>query len=340
MGAFYQLRHDTMKIFLTGANGFVGRHLTRHLSAAGHEVLAVVRPGAPADLPAALLLRANLETPGDWQAALASCDAVIHLAARYRIGGVDRREMAAANIEATRNVLEAAWRAGVGRIIHVSSTAALGETGAGPGDENSRHNGRFRSFYEQTKHVGHGLAEAMQQRGAPLIIAIPGGIFGPGDQSDLAQVLGQFVHGKLPMQVASESRFQLCPVEAVCDGLRRVVEHGVIGRNYLLTGATVGMAQLIERAAAVAGLPLPKKVQPASLRWPARICDALRPLGIRLPLSKEALQVMDGSSYLYSSARAESELGWPWLDHCSTFGERFDEYVRTLLPTATGSKGA
>ena len=333
-----------MKVFLTGANGFVGRHLTRHLSAAGHDVLAVVRPGAAVDLPAVQLVRANLETPGDWQAALAACDAVIHLAARYRIGGVDRQEMVAANIDATRYVLHAAWRAGVPRIVQVSSTAALGESGGQLGgqlgDESSRHNGHFRSFYEQTKHVAHGLAEAMQQRGAPVIIAIPGGIFGPGDQSDLAQALSQFVHGKLPLQVVSESRFQLCPVDAVCDGLRRVLEHGVIGRNYLLTGETVGMEQLIARAASVAGLPLPKKVLPAALRWPARICDALRPLGIRLPLSKEALQVMDGSSYLYSSARAESELGWPWLDHCSTFGELFDEYVRTLLPTATGSKGA
>lgn len=333
-----------MKVFLTGANGFVGRHLTRHLSAAGHDVLAVVRPGAAVDLPAAQLVRANLETPGEWQAALAACDAVIHLAARYRIGGVDRQEMAAANIDATRHVLHAAWRAGVPRIVQVSSTAALGETGGQLGgqlgDENSRHNGHFRSFYEQTKHVAHGLAEAMQQRGAPVIIAIPGGIFGPGDQSDLAQALSQFVHGKLPLQVVSESRFQLCPVDAVCDGLRRVLEHGVIGRNYLLTGETVGMEQLIARAAGVAGLPLPKKVLPAALRWPARICDALRPLGLRLPLSREALQVMDGSSYLYRSTRAEAELGWPWRDHCSTFGERFDEYVRTLLSNAGRGRGA
>lgn len=329
-----------MRVFLTGANGFVGRHLTRHLSAAGHEVVAAVRPGTAVDLPAAQLVCAHLEMPGDWQARLATCDVVIHLAARYRIGGVDRQEMAVANISATRHVLYAAWRAGVSRIVHVSSTAALGETEGRLGDESSRHNGHFRSFYEQTKHVAHGLAEAMQQRGAPIIIAIPGGIFGPGDRSDLAQALGQFVHGKLPLQVVSESRFQLCPVDAVCDGLRRALEHGVIGRNYLLTGETVGMEQLIERAAGVAGLPLPKKVLPTALRWPASICDALRPLGVRLPLSREALQVMDGSSYLYSSTRAESELGWPWQDHCSTFGERFDEYVRTLLPESSESKGA
>lgn len=321
-----------MKIFLTGANGFIGRHLTRHLAAAGHEVLALVRPGSVTDLPAsAVPVPGDLATLAAWQGQLGGCDALIHLAARYRIGGVDRREMAAANIEGTRRVLEAAWRAGVGRIVHVSSTAALGETFSQLGDEGGRHNGRFRSFYEQTKHVAHGLAEALQRQGAPLLIAIPGGVFGPGDGSDLAQALGQFVQGKLPAQVASASRFQLCPVEALCDGLRRVVEQGECGRNYLLTGQTVGMEQLIARAAQICQLPLPRTLRVEQLRWPARICDALRPLGLRLPLSREALQVMDGSTYLYSSARAEAELGWPWQRICAEFDGHFETYVRALL---------
>jgi dihydroflavonol-4-reductase len=322
-----------MKIFLTGANGFIGRHLTRHLSAAGHQIHALVRPDAGVDLPPAThLVRGDLAMTESWRDQLAACDALIHLAARYRIGGVDRREMAATNIEATRRVLHLAWQAGVGRIVHVSSTAALGETGGQLGDESQRHNGHFRSFYEQTKHVAHGLAESLQQQGAPLLIAIPGGVFGTGDRSDLAQALGQFVRGKLPLQVASGSRFQLCPVEALCDGLRRVLEDGVDGRNYLLTGRPVGMEGLIARTAQVCRLPLPRTVTPAQLRWPARICDALRPLGLSLPLSREALQVMDGSSYLYSGARAETELGWPWQQICAQFEDDFDAYVRSLAP--------
>lgn len=320
-----------MKIFLTGANGFIGRHLVRHLVTAGHEVLALVRPAIEADLPvSARLVRGDLAELDSWRGELASCDALIHLAARYRVGCVDRREMAASNIEGTRRVLHAAWRVGVRRIVHVSSTAALGETFGRLEDEEYRHNGCFRSFYEQTKHVAHGLAEMLQGQGAPLMIAIPGGVFGPGDTSDLAQALGQFARGKLPAQVESASRFQLCPVDALCDGLRRVVENGVCGRNYLLTGQSVGMEQLITRAARICDLPSPRKIRPEQLRWPARLCDALRPLGIQLPLSREALQVMDGSTYLYASNRAESELDWPWRAICDAFDMQFDDYIRGL----------
>jgi dihydroflavonol-4-reductase len=166
------------------------------------------------------------------------------------------------------------------------------------------------------------------------MIAIPGGVFGTGDGSDLAQALGQLVRGKLPLQVASASRFQLCPVDALCDGLRRVLERGTPGRNYLLTGQSVGMEQLIARAADVCRLPRPKTVRPEKLQPAARICDLLRPLGLRLPLSREALQVMDGSTYLYSSARAERELAWPWQKICGEFEARFDEYVAELQAAA------
>jgi dihydroflavonol-4-reductase len=324
-----------MRVFVTGANGFIGRHLIRHLCAADHQVIALVRPGTGAGLPPAVRrVEGDLNAVAAWQTELAPCDAVIHLAARYRIGGVDRKEMASSNVAGTRHVLHAAWRAGIQRIVHVSSTAALGETFGRLEDEDHLHNGRFRSFYEQTKHVAHGLAEALQQRGAPLIIAIPGGAFGTGDGSDLAQALGQFVRGKLPLQIASTSRFQLCPVEALCDGLGRVLERGTPGRNYLLTGQSVGMEQLIARAADVCQLPRPKTVNPGKLEPAARVCDLLRPLGLRLPLSREALQVMDGSTYLYGSARAESELAWPWQKICGEFETRFDAYVAELHAAA------
>jgi dihydroflavonol-4-reductase len=320
-----------MKIFLTGANGFIGRHLVRHLTAVGHDVRALVRPGVGREaLPSVSFVHGTLEDVERWQHELGGCDALIHLAARYRIGGVDRREMAASNIEGTRRVLHAAWRVGIGRIVHVSSTAALGETFGTLEDETHRHNGCFRSFYEQTKHVAHGLAEQLQRRGAPLMIAIPGGVFGAGDGSDLAKAIEQFVQGRLPAQVASTSRFQLCPVDALCGGLLRVVEHGACGRNYLLTGQTVGMEDLIARAASLCNRPIPRRLEPEQLRWPARLCDALRPLGVRMPLSREALRVMDGSSYLYSSTRAETELGWPWQDIRGAFDANFEAYVRSL----------
>lgn len=331
-----------MKVFVTGAAGFIGGHLVRQLQTRGHEVWALVRDPARAALPSGVhAVKGDLASVVSWAPHLREVNALIHLAARYRVGVVgrsERAEMAASNVAGTAAVLEAGLQAGVSRMLYVSTTAALGETHGEVRDESAHHNGVFRSFYEQTKHVAHGIALGMQQQGAPLCIAMPGGVFGPGDRSDLAQALQQFVAGKLPAQVECDSRFQLCHVEHVCDGLLRVLEQGELGRNYLLTGELVSLADLLARSAAQLGLREPKKIPRARLQPLARVGDALRPLGLRLPLTQEALAVMDGSTYTYGSARAEAELGWPWQAAKAQFWTQFDDYIRTLrLPTTTSA---
>jgi len=294
-----------MKVFVTGASGFIGRHLCRVLAARGHQVTALVRRAERAPAGVAIAV-GHLCRPADYRAALAGCDAVMHLAADYRLGPVDRRAMFATNVEGTRAILDAA----PGRVVHVSSTAALGETGGREGDESQRHNGVFRSYYEETKHIAHGLAAARMAAGAPVAIAIPGGVFGAGDRSPLARALGDFVRGKLPIQVASQSRFNLCQVDAVCDGLARILEHGG-AEAWILTGAATSMAELLALAAELTGRRPPRAVPARVLAAPARVLDLVSRLsGAALPLSREALAVMDGSSYIYSSARARARLGW------------------------------
>lgn len=329
-----------MKVFVTGAGGFIGGHMVRHLQARGHEVWALVRDPARARLPEGVhAVAGDLQQVGRWAPYLSEMTALVHLAARYRVGVVgaaERAEMAASNVAGTAAVLEAGWRAGVSRMLYVSTTAALGETHGAVRDESARHNGVFRSFYEQTKHVAHGIAQDLQRQGAPLCIAMPGGVFGPGDRSDLAQALQQFLAGKLPAQVACDSRFQLCHVDLVCDGLMRVLEQGQPGRNYLLTGELVSLAELLARAAALSGLREPSKIPRARLAWLARVGDSLRPLGVRLPLTQEALAVMDGSTYTYGSARAEAELGWPWQAARAQFWTQFDAYLRSLQSPTVG----
>lgn len=323
-----------MKIFITGASGFIGSHLLRLLQQKGHEVWALARSPAQTNFPPGIhIIEGDLENISRWKHRLREVDALAHLAARYRIGTVGEREradMVTSNVTGTWAVLEAGWRAGVQRMLHVSSTAALGETNGKELDESAQHNGTFRSFYEQTKHVAHGLALDLQRRGAPLCIAMPGGAFGPGDRSDLDAALRQFVAGKLPVQIESESRFQLCHVDLVCDGLARILEQGELGRNYLLTGQQVSLAELLDHAAGHLGLRAPKKIRAAHLRPLARIADAMRPLGVRLPLAQETLAVMDGSTYTYQSARAEAELGWPWQRAKEQFWHQFEQYLRTL----------
>jgi dihydroflavonol-4-reductase len=295
-----------MNVFLTGASGFIGRHLVRFLSARGHQVTALVRAADRAP-PGVAPVVGDLTRPDSYRAALARADAAVHLAADYRLGPVDRRTMYATNVEGTRALLDAARC----RVVHVSSTAALGETAGREADETHRHNGVFRSYYEETKHIAHRIAESRMAAGAPIALAIPGGVFGAGDRSALARTLGDFARGALPIQVESRSRFNLCQVDAVCDGLVRILEHSPPGEAWILAGANLSMAELLAEAARVCGRRPPRAVPARVLAAPARVLDLVARLtGAALPLSREALAVMDGSTYTYSSAKARDRLGW------------------------------
>lgn len=298
-----------MRIFATGATGFIGSHLVRRLAGAGHEVTALLHraAGAPAGVRH---VRGDVERPETYLGALAGHDAAIHLAAIYEVPPRDRREMYRVNVAGTRAFLDAAAAARVPRIVHVSSTAALGDTGGREPGEDHAHDGTFRTYYEETKHIAHGLARARIAAGAPIMIAIPGGVFGEGDRSVLGATLRDLHRGKLPIQIATASRFQLCHVARTADGLARILERGRPGESYLLTGASVSMPELLGRAAALAGRPAPRAVEPRRLRPLAAAADHLRAFGLGLPLSREALRIMDGSTYTYRSDKARRELGW------------------------------
>lgn len=308
-------------IFVTGGTGFIGSRLVSLLHARGYRLTLLVRQPSPVPiagrppLPAgAKVLHGDLTKPDSWMDALAGHDALIHLAADYRVGlppsRRERARMYLLNVEASLHLMDAAWQAGIANLIHVSSTAALGETHGLFPDEHARHNGLFRSYYEETKHIAHRCLEDRQMAGIPLKIAIPGGAFGAGDIGPLTQAFQDFMRGKLPFQPDTRSRFQLCHVERLCDGLIRVLERGQPGRNYLLTGQDYSMPELFALLADLRGASAPKKMPLDRLRPLARGMDLLSHLGLRGPLSVETLRVLDGSTYTYTARRAETELGW------------------------------
>jgi dihydroflavonol-4-reductase len=312
------------RVFVTGGSGFIGSHFLWKLHEHGWRITLLARspicsgkPGRPPLPPGTTVVAGALRDTGQYFGNLPSHDALVHLAADYRVGLPPTRRARAAMFQTNAAdavaLFDAAHQAGIPRLVHVSTTAALGESGDKFADETHRHNGVFRCYYEETKHIAHELLVERQQRGMPINIAILGGVFGPGDRSTLAQTIDAYFRGKIPFQITTTSRFQLCHVAEVCEGILGLLRPGIDRENVLLTGMDVSMPEIFALLASIAGRkPLPVK-SAASLRPLAWLMDRLSSLpgvAMAMPLSGEALNVMDGSQYLYRADKARQLLGW------------------------------
>lgn len=308
-------------VFVTGGAGFIGSYLLNELHRRGYRITLLVRSaqrpkidGRPDLPPSVELAVGDLLRPESYRHRLAGHQALVHLAADYRVGlpatRRARRAMYYTNVVGTQTLFDEAERAEIPHMVYVSSTAALGETHGQLPNESWRHNGIFRSYYEETKHIAHELVAERQRLGMPVNIAIPGGVFGPGDGSILSQTVDAFYNGKIPFQVETASRFQLCRVDRLCDGLAKLLSPEIQRQTFLFTGEDFSMPEIFTLLANVSGKKIPAAKGISSLKWLAQAMDALSAFGFSMPLSKEALRVMDGSTYTYSSERAKRELGW------------------------------
>ena len=193
-----------MRAFVTGGSGFIGRHLVGRLVASGVDVRAIARSDGSAaklrDLGAEVVIGDVLDASA-LADALRGSDVAYHVAGDYRVGihESDRPAMESANVTATERLLDAGVAADVGRIVHVSTINAFGDTGYRVVDETYERPRPYRyvSFYDETKHRAHRAAHERIDAGAPVMIAMPGGVYGPGDHSSLGGQLREAAEGRL-----------------------------------------------------------------------------------------------------------------------------------------------
>jgi dihydroflavonol-4-reductase len=308
-----------VRVFVTGGGGFIGRAVVRDLLARGDRVTAAVRdPGRASDLVAlgAELLASDLTDYASLERDIAGHDAVVHLAGSYRVG-ISARERPAmwdANVSTTERVLDAALAAGIGRIVYVSTVNVLGNTGGLVLDEGHRRDlarQPFLSFYDETKFRAHQLAASRAAEGGPVVIAMPGTVYGPGDHSAIGAQLRQAFDGTLRYRALDEVGTTLVHVDDEAAGILGVVDRGRIGESYILAGRPQRLRHALALAAFVGGRQLTR------IRVPTVLLRALAPLGTLmsgrggLPGNVgEVVSAASGVTYWASSAKAERELGF------------------------------
>ena len=252
----------------------------------------------------------DLSDIGRLTEALHEADAVIHAAGSYRVGirKAERGEMWDANVGTTTRLLDAAEAAGTARIVYVSTANVFGNTHGQVVDESYRRDLRedFLSWYDETKYGAHEVAEQRIAGGAPIVIALPSQVYGPGDHSSIGDQMRRANAGKLPYRVVDEVGFGFVHVDDLAAGIAAALDRGENGRAYVLSGPTTTLADAIALAAGIGGR------KPPAIRIPTGLLRAMAPIGaiVGQPNLREVISAAAGVTYWASAARAKEEFGW------------------------------
>lgn len=260
------------RALVTGASGFIGGHVVRALLADGVEVRAFVRPAGEAATLAGLEIErfeGDVTDVDSVCAAMADVDVVFHLAARYALHRRDGELTKAVNVAGTRAVMEAALAAGVERIVHTSSVAAVGHAAADgtPADESVWADpDEAPGPYEASKYASERLVQRMvAQQALPAVVVNPSAPIGPLDfkPTPPGQLIADAANGALPAYLASAG-LNIVHVSDVAAGHVLAWRRGVVGQRYILGNmeGNLTLREIADRAAAVAGRRGPRRSIP------------------------------------------------------------------------------
>lgn len=307
-----------MKVFVTGGTGFIGGEVVRQLRSRGDDVVCLVRSPEKVGKLTELgcqLVSGDLGDAEALRAGMTGCDGVVHAAAMYEVGIPAKQHpaMYEANVHGTERVLGAALEATVPKLVYVSTVGVFGNTHGKVVDESYEHPGKeFTSYYEETKLEGHRIAKRMiAEDGLPAVIVQPGGVYGPGDTSQIADLLEEFLAGRLFLLPFPDLGICLSHVEDIAAGILLALDKGKTGETYVLSGPATTMREAIETVAAASGRKAPKRALPTS------VMKALTPVGPLVgklmgqpPNLRELISSADGVTFWASHEKASRELGY------------------------------
>jgi dihydroflavonol-4-reductase len=251
-----------MKVFLTGATGFVGHHVALALAAEGAELRLLVRKSS--NLKNLEGIRGethvgDLLEPESLRAGLEGCDAVMHVAADYRLWIRDPNAMYRANVEGTRELLRMAREAGVPRVVYTSSVATMRfrTDGLVINEDTPVSLKDMVGHYKRSKFMAEQEAIKAAQGGQQVIILNPTSPIGTNDAkpTPTGRIILDFLNGKFPAYM--ETGLNLVDVAEVARTHVSALTAGKPGKRYILGGENLTLKQILDKMSAITGIPSP-----------------------------------------------------------------------------------
>jgi dihydroflavonol-4-reductase len=306
-----------MKIFVTGATGFVGHHVARALAAQGAELRLLVRKSSNlANLEgiAGDTVVGDLSEPASLASAFDGCDAVMHVAADYRLWIPDPQAMYRANVDGTRELLRLAREAKVRRVVYTSSVATMGfrHDGLIVNEDTPVTLDNMVGHYKRSKFMAEQEAMAAAKMGQEVMILNPTTPIGSHDAkpTPTGRIFVDFLNRKFPAYV--DTGLNLVDVFEVAKTHAAALEAGTPGRRYILGGENLTLKQILDKMSAITGIPSPTVKIPFAVAatyafFEENITGRMRKKEPRATLE----EVRMGRKKMYaSSARAQQELGF------------------------------
>ncbi|MGA2572228.1 MAG: hopanoid-associated sugar epimerase [Terracidiphilus sp.] len=306
-----------MKIFVTGATGFVGHHVAKALAAEGADLRLLVRKssnlsnleGIPGDT-----FTGDLSDPETLRPVLEGIDAVVHVAADYRLWIPDPASMIRANVGGTRELLRLAREAGVPRFVYTSSVATMHfrTDGIVINEDTPVSLADMVGHYKRSKFLAEQEAIKAAQGGQQVIILSPTTPIGPNDRkpTPTGRIFVDFLKSRFPAYM--DTGLNLVDVSEVGRAHALALTKGRPGRRYILGGENLTLKQILDKMAAITGIPSPTVRIPFAVAATYAFFEEWITGRIRGREPRATLEeVRMGRKKMYaSSARAQAELGF------------------------------
>ncbi|MBV9464323.1 MAG: NAD-dependent epimerase/dehydratase family protein [Verrucomicrobiae bacterium] len=283
------------RVLVTGGTGFLGRFLVHRLLRDGADVRVLSRSRGKARRlfgDHVNVVRGDIREPSSLRAACRDVEALYHVAGVYRFGPGNAHRLLRGNLQGTRNVLQAAWNAGVSKVLHVSTASILKAPAGSPRaeiiEDDLIDGPPLLSHYRRSKWLAERCALDWAARGLPVVIASPSCPIGAEDErpTPTGRMILDFLRGNF--RFASRTGLNFIAVEDVADGMVAAAERGRAGHRYLLTGRNPWLTEFLQLVGDCARLPAPSRLLPPSLislggaigevagrihpRWGERLC--------------------------------------------------------------------